>query len=82
MNRKILLVICGVMVVTGFSLGIWGYKNKQHEARIKLAQESDSVFNRSYSLFMGHLLPKFESWSFSTRLAKPAGRFTPWSKNW
>lgn len=53
MNRKILLVLCFALVVTGFSLGIWGYKNKQHEARAKLAQESDSVFNRAHSPVYG-----------------------------
>ncbi len=53
MNRKLLLVICGVLVVTGFSAGIWGYKNKQQEARTKLAQESNSVFNRPHSPIYG-----------------------------
>jgi len=53
MNKKLILVACGAFVVVGFSLGIWGHKNKQDQALTKLVQENSSVFSRAHSPVYG-----------------------------
>lgn len=50
MNKKQMIIIfCGIVVVLGFSLGIYGHNNKKAETLSRLAQESNSVFNRPHS---------------------------------
>ena len=49
MHRKLLLVSCGALVFIAFALGIWSHRNKQEQALVKLAQQSNSAFNRPYS---------------------------------
>ena len=53
MHRKLLLVSCGAIVFIAFALGIWGHRNKQEQALVKLAQQNNSAFNRPYSPVYG-----------------------------
>ena len=49
MNKKLLVIACGIIVVVGFSLGIYGHNSKEAQKLGRLAQESNSVFNRPHS---------------------------------
>ena len=48
-NKKLLIALCGFIVVLGFGFGIYGHLNKQAESLARLAQASDSVLNRPHS---------------------------------
>lgn len=50
MNKKqLIIILCGIVVGLGFSLGIYGHYNKKAETLGRLAQDSNSVFNRPHS---------------------------------
>ncbi|SFB75462.1 Protein-disulfide isomerase [Polaromonas sp. OV174] len=53
MNKKILVLVVGALVVLGFSLGIYVYQDKQAQTLSRLAQESNSVFNRPHAPVYG-----------------------------
>ena len=53
MNKKLMIIACGAIVVAGFSMGIWGHKNKQEQTLTKLALENGSVFTRAHSPVYG-----------------------------
>jgi protein-disulfide isomerase len=48
-NKQFILVLCGLMVVGAFAFGIYSHQHKRSEALSRLAQKSDSVFNRPHS---------------------------------
>ncbi|MCY1168793.1 Thioredoxin [compost metagenome] len=48
-NKKLVVILCGIVVLLGFSLGIYGHLNKKNESIARLAQENSSVFNRSHA---------------------------------
>lgn len=48
-KKQLIIILCGIIVVLGFSLGIYGHNNKKAETLGRMAQESNSVFNRPHS---------------------------------
>ncbi|SFU85839.1 Protein-disulfide isomerase [Polaromonas sp. YR568] len=52
-NKKLIIILCGIVVLLGFSFGVYGHLNKKNEAVARLAQENNSVFNRSHAPIYG-----------------------------
>lgn len=77
MNKKLLLIICGIVVFTGFALGIWGHRNKQAETMGKLAFENNSVFNRAYSPVYGPATAKVRIVEFFDPACETCRAFYP-----
>ncbi|MET4578140.1 DsbA family protein [Ottowia thiooxydans] len=48
-NKKLILILCGLMVFMGFAFGLYRHFNQQDQALSRLASESNSVFNRPHS---------------------------------
>ena len=48
-NKKLIILLCGIVVGIGFAFGVYGHFNKQSETLGRLAQQPDSVFNRPHS---------------------------------
>ncbi len=48
-NKQLTIILCGIVVLLGFSFGIYGHFNKKSEAISRLAQENSSVFNRAHA---------------------------------
>ncbi|MES2943856.1 MAG: thioredoxin domain-containing protein [Pseudomonadota bacterium] len=77
MNKKLLLILCGIVVFTGFALGIWGHRNKQAETMSKLAFENNSVFNRSHSPVYGPATAKVRIVEFFDPACETCRAFYP-----
>lgn len=77
MNKKILLISCGAIVLVAFALGIWGHRNKQEQALVKLAQESNSVFNRPHSPIYGPATAKVRIVEFFDPACEACRAFYP-----
>ena len=80
MHKKLLLVSCGAIVFIAFALGIWGHRNKQEQALIKLAQQSNSVFNRPYSPVYGPTTAKVRIVEFFDPACETCRAFYPMVK--
>lgn len=48
-NKKLTIILCGLVVTLGFAFGIYGHFNKQQQTLSRLARETNSVFNRPHS---------------------------------
>ncbi|MFC6280412.1 MULTISPECIES: DsbA family protein [Polaromonas] len=48
-NKQLTIILCGIVVLLGFSFGIYGHFNKKSESIARLAQENSSVFNRAHA---------------------------------
>jgi len=52
-NKKLIVLLCGFIVIVGFAFGIYGHFNKQEEALGRLARDGNSLFNRPHSPVYG-----------------------------
>lgn len=80
MHRKLLLVSCGAIVFIAFALGIWGHRNKQEQALVKLAQQNNSAFNRPYSPVYGPTTAKVRIVEFFDPACETCRAFYPMVK--
>ena len=52
-NKKLTIVLCGLLVLLGFAFGVYRHFNQQEQALTQLASEPNSVFNRAHSPVYG-----------------------------
>ena len=48
-HKQLTIILCGIIVLLGFSFGIYGHFNKKSETAARVAQENGAVFNRTHA---------------------------------
>lgn len=76
-NKKLTIILCGIIVVVGFSMGIYGHLNKKAETLSRMAQETNSVFNRTHSPTYGPATAKVRIVEFFDPACETCRAFYP-----
>lgn len=80
-NRKLIVILCGMIVLVGFAFGVYGHFNKQEQTLSRLAREKDSVFVRSHSPTYGPDEAKVRIVEFFDPACETCRAFYPIVKN-
>lgn len=76
-NKKLVVALCGFIVLLGFGFGIYGHFNKQAESLRRLAQETDSLLNRAHSPTYGPATAKVRIVEFFDPACETCRAFYP-----
>ncbi|RYX98253.1 MAG: disulfide bond formation protein DsbA [Comamonadaceae bacterium] len=76
-NKKLLLLLCGAIVLLGFAFGVYGHFKQKNESLNRLASENNAVFNRTHSPTYGPATAKVRIVEFFDPACETCRAFYP-----